>query len=165
MNHQFYVLKSNYEKYYRINRKISIGFLAEGLYSNKKVMSNYRSTLLSAPAFAPIPYSQTLFLPDFRSPKYIGSGIKFIGKLTDQLHFRAEGYGFAPIKKLIQTENYQAKYSEKTFSAYKTMGMGGLIYHTGMGPVSLTLNYFDNQDTKLYVVFSFGYVLFNKRGY
>ncbi|MGV8095194.1 MAG: patatin-like phospholipase family protein [Mangrovibacterium sp.] len=165
MNHQFYILKSNYEKYFKINRRTSVGFLAEGLISNKKVMSNYRSTLLSAPIFAPIPYSQSLYLPDFRSPKYIASGVKFIRKLTDQLHFRAEGYGFVPIKELIQAENYQAKYSEKTFSAFKTMGMGGLIYHTGMGPVSLTLNYFDNQDTKLYVVFSFGYILFNKRGY
>lgn len=164
-NHQFYILKSNYEKYFRINRKISLGFLAEGVYSNKKVMSNYRSTLLSAPAFAPVPYSQTLFLQDFRASKYVASGMKFIGKLTDQLHVRVEGYGFAPVKEILQTENHQARYSEKTFTSLKTIGMGGLIYHTGMGPVSLTLNYFDNKDAKLYVVLSFGYVLFNKRGY
>lgn len=142
-----------------------MGFLAEGLYSNKRTMSNYRSTLLGAPAFAPVPYSQTLFLPDFRAAKYVASGIKFIGKLSDQLHIRAEGYGFAPIREIIQTDNYQARYSDKTFTTFKIMGTGGLVYHTGMGPVSLTLNYFDNQNTKLYVVFSFGYVLFNKRGY
>ena len=165
MDHKFFILKSNYEKYFKINRKISMGFLAEGLFSNKKILSNYRSTLLSEPAFAPVLYSQTLFLPDFRASKYVASGIKFIGKLTDQLHFRAEGYGFAPIKEVMPIENYQAQYSDKTFSTFKTMAMGGLVYHTGMGPVSLTLDYFDNQDTKLFVVFSFGYVLFNKRGY
>ncbi|MEN6456331.1 MAG: patatin-like phospholipase family protein [Prolixibacteraceae bacterium] len=165
MDHQFYILKSNYEKYFKVNRKISIGFLAEGLYSNKKIMSNYRSTLLSAPAFAPVPYSQTLFLPDFRASKYVASGAKFIGKLTGQLHYRAEGYGFAPIKEVIQTENYRAQYNDQAFSTFKTMAMGGLVYHTGMGPVSLSLNYFDNQNTKLFVVFSFGYVLFNQRGY
>jgi len=164
-NHQFYILKGNFDKYFKVNRKITLGLLAEGVYSDKKVLSNYRSTLLNAPAFSPIPYSQTLFLPDFRASKYVASGLKFIGKLTDQLHFRAEGYGFVPVKKILQTENYQATYSDDTFSSFKTMAMGGLVYHTGMGPVSLTLNYFDNKDTKLHVVFSFGYVLFNKRGY
>ncbi len=164
-DHQFFILKSTYEKYVKINRKISLGLFAEGVYSNKKVMSNYRSTLLSAPAFTPVPYSQTLFLDEFRAPKYAASGIKLVGKLTDQLHVRAEGYGFSPVKEILETENHQAQYHEKAFTSLKTMAMGGLIYHTGMGPVSLTLNYFDNKDTKLYVVLSFGYVLFNKRGY
>jgi len=164
-NHQFFIMKSNYEKFFKVNRKITLGFLAEGLFSNMKVMSNYRSTQLSAPAFTPVPYSQTLFLPDFRASKYIASGIRFIGKLSDQLHFRTEAYGFAPIREVMQTENFQARYNEKAFSSLKTIGMAGLVYHSGMGPVSLTLNYFDNQNTKLYVVFSFGYVMFNKRGY
>lgn len=164
-NHHFYILKGSFDKYYKLNRKLTMGFMAEGLYSNKKLMSNYRSSLLSAPLFAPVPYSQALFLPDFRASKYLASGVKFIGKLTDQLHFRAEGYGFAPIRNIIETDNYQAQYSDKVFPSLKAIGLSGLVYHTGMGPVSLTLNYFDNPGTKFYVVFSFGYVLFNKRGY
>lgn len=164
-DHQFYILKSNYEKYFKINRKLSTGFFAEGVYSNKKVMSNYRSTVLGAPAFTPLPYSQTLFLEDFRASKYVASGVKLVGKLTDQLHVRAEGYAFAPVKEVLETENHQAHYQKKEFTSLKTMGMGGLIYHTGMGPVSLTVNYFDNKDKPFAIVLSFGYILFNKRGY
>ncbi|MEL7588925.1 MAG: patatin-like phospholipase family protein [Prolixibacteraceae bacterium] len=164
-NHSFYILKGSYDKYFKVNRKITMGVLTEGVFSNKEVLSNYRSTLLSAPVFAPIPFSQTLLLSEFRATKYLASGLKFIGKLTGQLHFRTEAYGFLPVKNILQIENYQAQYNEKTFSSFNAMGMGGLIYHTGMGPVSLTLNYFDNKDTRLYVVFSFGYMLFNKRGY
>ncbi len=164
-NHNFYILKGSYEKYFKINRRLSAGFLTEGLYSNKKVMSNYRSTLLAAPVFSPVPYSQTLFLPDFRSPKYLASGVKFIGKLSDQLHFRVEGYGFAPVREITEAENYKAIYRDEIFHSFKAMALGGLVYHTGMGPVSLTLNYFDNPGTRFFVVFSFGYVLFNRRGY
>jgi NTE family protein len=43
--------------------------------------------------------------------------------------------------------------------------MAGLVYHTGLGPLSVTLNYFDKENTKFYLGFSFGYILFNKRGH
>ncbi|MGE4586032.1 MAG: patatin-like phospholipase family protein [Mangrovibacterium sp.] len=164
-NHNFFILKGKLDKYFRLNNRFTIGMLAEGVYSNKKVLSNYRSSQLGAPEFAPIPYSKTLFLPDYRATKYVASGIKLIGQLTDQLHLRAEGYGFFPINKIKKTANFQAGYSNHTFSGMNLMAMGGLIYHTGMGPLSLTLNYLENNDSDLFVVFSFGYVLFNKRAY
>jgi len=164
-NQQFYILKGNYDNYFKINHRVTLGMLAEGVYSNKKILNNYRSTMLAAPAFTPTPYSQTLFIHDFRATKYLASGLKIILRLSDQLHFRAEGYGFMPVRNITQTTNYQAQYSEDTFTLVKAMGLAGFIYHTGLGPVSLTFNYFENKDTKLYAVFSFGYILFNKRGY
>ncbi|MGD9931460.1 MAG: patatin-like phospholipase family protein [Mangrovibacterium sp.] len=164
-NHQYYSIKGNFDKYFKITNQFTIGLLAEAGYSNKKTFSNYRSTVLNAPGFTPTPYSQTIFTDNFRATKYIASGLKTIVHLSDQLHFRAEGYAFVPMRNILMTEDYLADYNEKTFSSFNFMGLGGLVYHTGMGPVSLTLNYFESEDTNLFMVFSFGYILFNKRGY
>jgi NTE family protein len=43
--------------------------------------------------------------------------------------------------------------------------MAALVYQTGVGPLSLSLNYYEKEDTKLYFLLSFGYVIFNKRGF
>ena len=142
-----------------------MGFLAEGVFSNKKVFSNYQSTMLAAPAFTPTPYSRTLVLPKFRANKYVASGLKTIVKLNDQLHMRFEGYGFVPIRRINQTDDLKAFYDSQRYSTLKMMGSGGLVYQTALGPVSITLNYFEKENTKLYLAFSFGYVLFNQRGF
>ena len=164
-NHDYYTLKGKYDNYFPLNRKMSLGVSAEGVYSNKRVFNNYTATVLSANAFTPTPFSQTLFLKKFRANKYVASGLKSIFQLSDQMHFRVEGYAFVPVRRINMGDNYEAFYDEETYSTLKLMGMAGLVYHSGLGPVSLTLNYFEKENTKFYVVFSFGYVLFNKRGY
>ena len=164
-NHEYYILKGKFDRYYQITRKISLGLLGESVYSNKKVFNNYSSTLLSAQNFSPTPFSQTLFLRKYRANKYIASGIKTIFQLSNQMHFRLEAYGFVPVRRINQTDSYGALYDQESYSTLKLMGMGGFVYHSGLGPLSLTLNYFEKENTKFYVVFSFGYILFNKRGY
>ncbi len=164
-DHDFFILRGNYDNYLKMSRRFTLGLLAEGVFSNKKTFSNFRSTSLNAPAFTPTPYSQTLFIDNFRATQYLAGGIKSIVKLSDQLHFRAEGYSFIPVKDLTQAEDYTAVYSPNRFTSMKFMAMSGLVYHTGMGPISLTLNYFEKSKPDIYVVFSFGYVMFNKRGF
>ena len=164
-NHQYFILKGNYDNYLKISKNLTLGLMSEAVLTDKSLFSNYRSTLIDAPAFTPTPYSQTIFTDNFRANKYIASGIKTILKFNDQLHLRLEGYGFAPIKNILQTEDFLAVYEDNNYSDIRLMALGGLVYHTGLGPVSLTLNYFENENTKLHVVFSFGYALFNKRGY
>jgi len=51
------------------------------------------------------------------------------------------------------------------FNKYYLQGMAALIYHTGLGPVSLSVNYYEKTNTNLFLTLSFGYTLFNKRGY
>lgn len=163
--HNFYLLKGHYDRYFKINRYLSLGLLAEGMYSNKKPFSNYVSTILSAPAFNPIPHSKTIYLNNFHSNKYLASGLKTIVKLSDQLHFRAETYGFAPLREITEANNHQAVYSNKYFSTLNFMGTGAFIFQSAVGPVSFSLNYYDNSRSKWYAMFSFGYILFNRKGY
>ena len=163
--HNFYLLKGNYDRYFKINKPFTIGLMAEGVYSNKMPFSNYISTILSAPSFNPNTYSKTLFLNDFHANKYLASGIKAILKFSDQLHFRAEAYGFAPVNDIVEANNYTAVYSSDSFQIIRFMGSGTLVFQTGLGPISLSVNYFDKSQTKFFAMFSIGYVIFNRRGY
>ena len=47
---------------------------------------------------------------------------------------------------------------------YYLQGMAALVHHTGFGPVSIAINYYEKPGTKLYFTLNFGYILFNKRG-
>ncbi len=164
-NHQYFILKGNYDNYFKISKNVTLGLMSEAVLTDKNLFGNYRATIIDAPAFTPTPYSQTIFTDGFRANKYIASGLKTIFKFNDQLHLRLEGYGFVPVKEILQTADFLAEYESNSYSDIRLMALGGLVYHTGLGPVSLTLNYFENENTKMHVVFSFGYALFNKRGF
>ncbi len=163
--HDFYLLKGSYERYIRFSKFFTAGLMAEGVYSNKKSFSNYVSTILSAPSFNPIPHSKTIYLNNFHASKYVASGIKGIFKLTDQTHFRAEVYGFAPNREIVETKNYMAVYNEKQFSTINFMGSGAFVFASAFGPVSLSLNYYDKSQTRFFAMLNFGYILFNRKGY
>jgi NTE family protein len=164
-NHNFYVLKANYDRYFKINNFFSLGMMAEGLFSNKKPFSNYVSTILSAPSFDPIPHSKTIYLSNFHASKYVASGIKTVFKLSERFHFRAEAYGFSPVNEIKEAEQYLAVYNEKKFSTVNFMGTAALVMQSAIGPVSLSVNYYDKNQTKIYGMFSIGYILFNRKGY
>jgi len=164
-SHEFFTLKGKYDNHFPITRHSTLGLTLEGVYSNKKLLNNYTATLLRANTFAPTPFSQTMFLENYRANKYLASGLKSIVELSDQFHLRMEGYAFVPVTSITRGDNYQAVNHPDNYSDLKLMGLGGLVYHTGLGPLSFTVNYFEKENTKFYVVLSFGYVLFNKRGY
>jgi len=164
-DHNFFLFKGHYSKYFNSKRKVAFGLMGEGVYSNRKISHNYVSTVLAAPAFTPLPHSETIFLSNFRANKYLAGGSKVMYRINDQLHFRLEGYGFVPIRKILENEDYSASYSGKAYSDIKFIGSVAAVYQTKLGPLSFSLNYYDKQDTKVYALFNFGYILFNKRGY
>jgi len=164
-NHNFYLLKGNYDRYFKINKRFTLGLMAEGVYSSQKPFSNYVSTILSAPSFNPIPHSKTIFLNSFHASKYLASGIKGIFKLSDGFHLRAEAYGFAPLNETIEINNYMAEYNKNTFSTINFMGSGALVFQSALGPISFSVNYYEKSKTKFYAMLNIGYILFNRKGY
>ncbi len=164
-SHNFYLLKGSYDRYFNINKLFTLGLMAEGVYSNKKPFTNYVSTILSAPSFNPIPHSKTLYLNKFHANKYTAAGVKTIFKFSDQLHLRAEVYGFAPIREIVEAPNYIALYNSEKYSTINFMGTGALVYQSAIGPVSFSVNYYEKNQTKFFAMFSIGYILFNRKGY
>ena len=164
-NHDFYILRSHLTKYFKFGRAFSLGAHAEATFSNRPLMQNYRSTQLAAPGFYPAPHSKSLFIENFHSNKYLAGGLGTIINFSPSVHLRFEGYAFAPIKEELSNSDLTAYKSEKTFDNYYLQGMAALVYQTGIGPISVALNYYEKENTDLYLTLNFGYVLFNKRGF
>lgn len=165
-NHNFFLLKGYYERYFRINKVFVLGWMGEGVFSNKQPFSNYVATVLASPGFDPLPHSKTIYLNNFHANKYLASGVKSIFLFSDQLHLRLEAYGFLPGSQIAEGPDFSAVYvTPKDLSALKIMASGALVFQSALGPVSLSLNYYDKSQTKFFALLNFGYILFNKRGY
>ncbi len=162
MQHKWFYINFIYDKYYKINKKITIGSYFKGMYSNKDFFNNYTSTIMSAPAFCPTPTSKTIFLENFRSSIYGAAGVKAIFNIFSNFDLRLETYLFQPYKK-VSFVNYKAKYG-KAFNNRYFIGSTTLVYQTFFGPASVNISYFDKANTKFYFTLNFGYTIFNKRG-
>ncbi|OFY83101.1 MAG: hypothetical protein A3F72_18760 [Bacteroidetes bacterium RIFCSPLOWO2_12_FULL_35_15] len=160
--HEWVQLKFSAEKYFNRRGSFKIGLLGEAAYSTQTLFNNYTSSILSAPAFQPTPDSKTVFLPNYRAFKYLAGGIKFIVNIRKNIELRAEGYIFQPYETLIKNSEYKTDYSQP-FAFQHFIGTGALVWNTPVGPMSLSLNYYDQEKNPFSILFHFGYIMFNKR--
>jgi NTE family protein len=163
-DHSWFQLHLMYDKYFRMTRWMKLGIYGEGMYSNLPDFSNYTATILRSPAFSPIPEMKTLFLPKYRSPVYVAGGLKMLFTLLRNFYFRTEAYYFQPYRELVPGENMEVAYGQP-WSNHSFAGMAGVEYHTPLGPVSLSLNYYDRAEDKLSILFNIGYLIFNKSAF
>jgi NTE family protein len=160
--HEWFNLKLTVDKYIKPIKYFKIGVYAEGVYSSQDFFRNYASSILSAPAFNPIPESQTLFIDDYRAHQYVAGGLKAIATPYKNFDIRFEGYLYQPIYSIIKSSTGQATYSTP-FLYRHFLGMGALIYHSPIGPLSVGVNYYDKNDNSFSFFFHFGYTIYNKK--
>ncbi|OQX81818.1 MAG: hypothetical protein B6D61_00100 [Bacteroidetes bacterium 4484_249] len=160
--HNWFQLRFIYDNYFKTARFLKLGVYVEATFTNKPIFNNYTSTVLSAPAFQPIPESQTIFLPQFRANNYIAGGLKLIFNLFQNLDFRTEGYVFQPFKEIIKTPDNKVVYGEE-FSNRYYLAAGSFVYHAPFGPISICLNYYDHADEPFSFNINIGYFIFNKK--
>jgi NTE family protein len=163
-NHYYMLAKAGTLKYWIMGKRFALGTQAEGVLSNKKFFSNFRSTMLAAPGYYPTPHSRSLFIENFHSNNYIAGGLISVFNFNPSLHLRLEAHAFVPIKEELKNPDFSVYKNDKFFSDYYLQGMAALVMHTGMGPLSLAFNYYEKPNTSLYFTLNFGYILFNKRG-
>ncbi|MFO7878901.1 MAG: patatin-like phospholipase family protein [Bacteroidales bacterium] len=165
--HGYGVMKLKQERYMPMGDYFTLGASLELVASNKEFYRNYISTLLSAPSFTPTPHSKTLFLKNFRAHNYASLGLKNVFTMTDDINLRLEGYAFAPLRDITSEESqpqvFTAAYSD-FFPAVRFMANANLVYVTPVGPVSFSINYYDEERNKWFFMFHFGYIMFNERG-
>ncbi|MFZ6052135.1 patatin-like phospholipase family protein [Halocola ammonii] len=161
--HEWWSLKGEYTNYFDRWGPITVGFDLEAVASNQPFFANYRATLIEAPAYRPIPESYTFFLDHFRAHNYAAGGVKLIGHINKNIHLRAEGYAFKPFGRIAGNEDKSPYYFyDDTFNY---IGSGSLVYQSPIGPLSLSLNYYDQKEDPWSFIFSFGYTLFNRRAF
>lgn len=160
--HDWVFFKAKIDHYIKPANFFSFGILLEGVFSTQTFFQNYTSSILSSPAFMPTPESQTLFLEKFRAHQYAAGGIKLIFHPIRNFDIRLESYLFQPIKSIEKNKFNQAQYSQDFLYRYFN-GMAALVYHTPIGPISLSGNYYHGEKEPFTFLFHFGYTIFNKR--
>ncbi|MEI8202150.1 MAG: patatin-like phospholipase family protein [Bacteroidota bacterium] len=160
--HDIFHAHVKYMNYFKSIGLWHLGFHLEGYLSNQQLLDNYASSILVAPAFAPIPESNTLFLRHYIAYNYLAGGIKNVFVIQKKLHLRLEAYIFQPYKEILRQTDNTAKFG-KPFAERYFMASSVLVYHTLFGPLSLSANYYDRNDEQYSIMLSFGFTIFNRK--
>lgn len=156
-------LKFIYDNYFQSWGPVKFGFYGEGVISGQPLFENYLSSVLYSPAFEPVPEAATFLLPPFRAPSYVAGGLKAVWKVWRKIEFRLEGYLFQPYREILQNPGDLTAYYGKPFADRSYMAASAVTYHSPLGPIGFTINYFDKMADPLILNFSIGYLIFNDR--
>ena len=159
-DYQWWRLKISAEQYFG-SSWFRPGYFFEAVFSDQPFFQNYFGTIINTPGFFPLQDSRTLILENFRSSNYIGGGVRNVIKIHNKVDFRLEGYLFKPFEYIRPNEDQEA-YSNDTMKSIFFCGTAGVVYHSPIGPVSLSLNYYDDTGNQLGVLLHVGFLLFNK---
>ncbi len=151
--------KVTLEEYFR-KGFYSSGYLLEGVISNQPFLSNYRGTIINAPGFGPLQDSPTLLLENFRAFNYVAGGWRNVFSVRKNLDFRLEGYVFKPFQQLVAQPDQTTAVSEN-LTRFFFAGTAGLVLHSSVGPISLSVNYYDDRENQLGVLLHVGFLLFH----
>ncbi len=159
-DHNFFRAKVSLEQYF-LKGVYSTGYFFEGVASNQNPFSSYTASIINAPSFFPIQDSRTILLENFRSFNYLAGGVRNVFRLKKSLDFRLEGYLFKPLETLTEGPDQSTK-QEQNLSDIYFAATAGLVLHSSVGPISLSLNYYDDKKNQLGVLLHVGFLLFNR---
>lgn len=148
------------EQYFR-SRSYSSGYYLDAVFSNQPLFNNFQGSLINAPAFNPIQDSKTLFLEKFRAFNFVAAGWRNVYSIRNNLDFRLEGYLFKPLKAIVEGQNQEAVLDDE-FTKLFFVGTAGFVFHSTIGPISLSANYYDDPENQFGVLLHVGFLLFNK---
>lgn len=138
------------------------GLHGTAVFNSQSLFSNYTASVLAMTAYAPLPDMLTYFMPEFRSPQYIGIGTNLIFTVQKNVDVRFDGYYYQPFRSIIQNIDGTFGYA-KPFKGESYVASGSVIFHSPIGPVRATFNYLPKQTQPFSFQISFGYILFNQR--
>jgi len=162
--HNWFLLRFLYDNYVKISKGLDLGVFGQVAISDKQEFNNYISTVLAAPAFEPLPESQTLFLPQFRAHTFFAMGIKAILHPMKNIDFRTEAYVFQPYREIIKTPDNKTSFGDP-FEKRNYIVSTRLVYHAPFGPISMGVNYYDQLEEPFVFSISLGYHIFNNKPY
>ncbi len=159
-NHSWFRVKVSAEQYFKTG-KFSTGYLAEGVLSNQPFFQNYFGTIINAPVFLPLQDSRTLLLHNYRAFNYLAGGIRSVFAARKRFDIRLEGYLFRPLEYVKKNELQEATTTTALNNIYFTSTLA-FILHSPLGPVGLSVNYYDDKERQLGVLLHVGFLLYNK---
>ncbi|MDR1169782.1 MAG: patatin-like phospholipase family protein, partial [Prevotellaceae bacterium] len=144
--------------YFDINKYLSIGSYIELMVSGRFTFFDYYPTIDMLPVFQPTPHSRTFLLESYRANTYIAAGIKPIVKFGKTFFIQSDGYVFQPYKRLLPDMSYEK------LPKYLLMGSVAAVWQSPIGPLSVSINYYERNYSNMYFLVNFGYLIFNRKG-
>jgi len=161
--HNWLSAKFTYENYFQSWTHFRLGFYSELYFSSRAFFGNYTATMLFANPFQPLPEMSTLFMPQYRAHQYAGAGLKGIVMIIDNFDWRTEAYLCQPYRDImLGPSGTYAMYGPELGSRY-FIASSALVFHSPVGPIALTLSYYDKYQEPWMLSFYFGYTLFNPK--
>ncbi len=160
--HSWVNLSLDYQSFILDKSFFHLGLHGQLVYNSQPLFANYTATLLSTTEFSLVPDAKTYFLPEYRAPQFVGAGVNAIFTIRRKFDIRVDAYAYQPFVQINQNDDGTQEFSE-LFKGGTYMASSSIIYHSFVGPLRLTVNYFPKQETPIAFQFSMGYVLFNDR--
>lgn len=170
--HDWVQLNSEFQSYVLDSKVFHFGIHLKSVFNSQSLFNNYTATILNTTEFSPIPDLGGFFLPEYRSPQHVGFGTNLVFSFPKNIDFRIDAYYYQPLKMLELKDDGSFGYS-KLLKGETFLFSVSLIYHSPIGPLRMTGNYFPKQTIKsitfqnqTYPVsfqLSYGYLLFNER--
>ena len=136
----------------------SFGLNVDAVYTTHPSFRTETATLMSMPEYAPIQHVRMVFMPDYRGDRFVAGGIMPTFDLMPDFFFRT---GFYTLFRNRRDFNPLGVPDER----WHYIAEASLVYHTRIGPVSLSLTKYDLKDWKnMYLTFNFGYAIFAPKG-
>lgn len=150
------------EHYFNVAKWLSLGYMFDFSYSQLDRPNDYMSTLALLPAFQPTVHSRSVLLKGYRAPVFVGAAISPVFKISETLNIHTVLAVFQPYKKLMMLSGGRYDYSEP-FPRGELMANAAFVWHSPVGPISLSLSYYSGEETKWYPQFNIGYMLFKNK--
>ncbi|GAB3637619.1 patatin-like phospholipase family protein [Hymenobacter arcticus] len=163
-HHEWIQFRGTYERYYPLQKDRSAwGYFGEITISGQGEFFNYRSSLTTAPLFAPLPDSRTRFLERYRSPRFAAVGVRYSQLVLGKLEWRSELFTHLNIAQL--NDNNQVADRAAGISRPYLTASTGFIFTTPVGPLALHALYYDdpNPNNRFGLYAHLGYILFRGR--
>jgi len=160
--HEWLSLQSEFQSFIINKRVFHLGIHGKGVFNSQSLFANYTASILAMPVFNILPDMETFFLPEYRSPQFVGAGLNVIFSFHKNVDFRLDAYYYQPFVLLQKNSNGTIEYAPP-INGETLIASSSLIYHSPIGPVRATVNYFPKQLKPISFQVSFGYVLFNER--
>lgn len=159
-HHNYFIARFLFDKYFRVGKMYKPGVNFEVQLNTLDSFRNYTSTTLFMPVYNPVYQMATMYQSVFRPSGYLAVGMRNIFTVTKNMDFRAEGFAMAPVRELTSNSLQQAVKSEY-FPSFHYILSGSFVYNTPIGPLSASLNYYDDE-TPLSFFVNIGFIIFNR---
>ena len=155
-------LNLEYQNFIIDHSMFHLGIHGQAVYNSRVLFSNYTATLLTLNDFNLLPDPATYFLPEYRSPQFGAAGLNTIFSPRKNVDVRFDIYLYQPLILVDQLDNGSIVFTDY-FQGRTFVASASTIFHSFVGPIRATMNYYPKQSMPWSLQFSFGYVLFNER--